>query len=81
MIATRKQNLKKRFQLRTQTSDGAFGPGVSRQGEYEPMEVSHPRPKGACHHCKNKGHYVRDCIVRTRNIRANISKVEQAQRS
>ena len=50
MIATREQNLTKRFQLRTQNSDGAssqksFGPGVSRQGEYEPMEVSHASAK------------------------------------
>ena len=45
MIATREQNLTKRFQLRTQISDAAssqrsFGPGVSRQGEYEPMQGS-----------------------------------------
>ena len=69
MIVTREQNLKKRFQLRTQNSDAVssqkfFGPGVCRQGEYEPMEVSHARPKGACHYCKNKGHHVRDCQVR-----------------
>ena len=85
MIATREQNLTKRFQLRTQNSNAAsfqrsFGPGVSRQGEYEPMEVSHARPKGACHYCKKKGHHVRDCRVRKRDLRVNISEVDQARR-
>ena len=85
MIATREQNLTKRFQLRTQNSDAvssqkSFGPGVTHQGEYEPMEVSHARPKGACHYWKNKGHHVRDCQVRKRDLRANISEVDQARR-
>ena len=85
MIATREQNLTKRFQLRTQNSDAvssqkSFRPGVSRQGEYEPMEASHARPKGSCHYCKNKGHHVRDCRVRKRDLRANISEVDQARR-
>ena len=85
MIATREQNLTKRFQLRTQNSDAAsfrksFGPGVSRQEEYEPVEVSHARPKGACLYCKKKGHHERDCRVRKRDLRANISEVDQARR-
>ena len=85
MIATREQNITKRFQLRTQNSDAAssqrsFGPGVSRQGEYEPMEVSHARPKVACHYCKKKGHHVRDCRVRKRDLRVNISEVNLARR-
>ena len=44
------------------------------------MEVSHARPKGACHYCKNKGQHVRDCRVRKRDLRANISEVDQARR-
>ena len=85
MIATREQNLTKLFQLRTQNSDAAssqksFGPGVSRQGEYEPMEVSHARLKGACLYCKKKGHHVQDCRVRKRDLSANISEVYQARR-
>ena len=44
------------------------------------MEVSHARPKGACHYCKKKDHHVQDCRVRKRDLRANISEVDQARR-
>ena len=85
MIAIREQNLTKRFQIRTQNSDAAssqksFWLGVSRQGEYEPMDVSHARSKGACLYCKEKGHHVRDCRVRKRDLRENLSEVDQARR-
>ena len=73
-IATREQNLRKRFQLRT-------GRGIetrSIDSEHEPMEVDHYRNKPTCFYCKKKGHIVRDCRSRKRDSESNIASVRHA---
>lgn len=68
-VATREQNLQKRFVLRTGHSIKQTS-GMSNSG-HEPMDIDHLRPKLTCHYCQKRGHKAKDCHKRKRD-EANI---------
>lgn len=75
-IATREQNLRKRFQLRT-------GYSVAEQSSaagIEPMEIGHMRNKDRCHFCHKKGHHVKDCRLRKKDRQVNATGTSQSAR-
>lgn len=75
-VATREQNLYKRFQLRTGLTEGSFS-SVSNN-ELEPMDVSHLRNKVRCHYCKRMGHVIKECRARKRDRNMQVSAVRQS---
>ena len=80
-VATKEQNLFRRFQLRTGHSYAGHGfsdkPSFnsSNQQHYarhgsrdeQPMEVDHTRPK-RCSFCHRLGHLRRDCLARQKSV-------------
>ena len=71
--ATREQNLRRRFQLRT----GHSVTDKSDKDDMVPMEVDHFRNKPRCHYCQKKGHIIRDCRARKRDRQVNITAVRK----
>ena len=55
-VATHKQNLRKRFDLRSGNHTT-----MSKNFDTEPMEVDHLRPQFRCYKCHRRGHKAKDC--------------------
>ena len=70
--ATREQNLRKRFQLRT----GHMANAESEQMGPEPMQVDHMRHRDRCHFCKKKGHFIKDCRAKKRQQQVNVAEAQ-----
>ena len=62
LIATREQNLQKRFSLRTGQSKFESNESEGRV----PMDIDHSRRKSTCHFCRKPGHHIKDCRLRKR---------------
>ena len=74
-IATREQNLRRRFQLRTGHAPGAGG--NHQIDEVVPMEVDHYRQKIKCNYCHKIGHLIADCRARRRDGQVNLAQIRQ----
>ena len=76
-VASREQNLQKRFQLRL----GQTKSESAESNSPTPMEVDHTRQKGACHYCKKPGHHIKDCRKRIRqSVGVNEATTKQRKR-
>ena len=75
-IATGEQNLRRRFDLRSNhSSRSLYGNNL---GE-EPMEVDHARPSFRCYKCNKQGHKAKECWSKNTNINAVNNSVNPAR--
>ena len=80
-IASREQNLQKRFQLQLNQSKNEQV--VSGNQGQMPMAVDHARNKGECHYCKKRRHHIKDCRKRLQQLQSvsfNEAKAKQSRR-
>ena len=73
-IASREQNLQKRFQLRLNQSKNEQA--VSGNQGQMPMKVDHARNKGECHYCKKRGHHIKDCRKRLQQLQSVLMRLK-----
>lgn len=73
--ALEEQNLRKRFDLRSEfrTPSSNRRHGLGWEDGYEHMQIDHLRPssKRACHRCGRTNHLAKDCRAKTKRVQIN----------
>ncbi|XP_060082374.1 uncharacterized protein LOC132561689 [Ylistrum balloti] len=77
-VAMAEQNLRRRFQLRTNTvTKGRHVEPMDTSPTAVPMDVGHSRATRKCHNCGRTGHIAKECRSKTRQTGAGPGQYQQ----